>query len=52
LGVNLGRLGLDVRYERGFSTNEAEFIGNNITNISGRVDSRPEQIIFSVSVHL
>jgi len=52
IGVSLGRLGLDVRYERGFSDNEAIFIGNNITDISGRVDSRPEQIIFSVSVRL
>ena len=51
-GVNLGRLGLDVRYERGFSENEADFIGNNVTNISGRVDSRPSQVIFAVSLKL
>lgn len=51
-GVNLGRLGLDVRYERGFSENEANFIGNNVTDISGRVDSRPSQIIFSLSLML
>lgn len=51
-GVNLGRIGLDVRYERGFSENEAEFISNNITNIQGRVDSRPAQVIFSLSVKL
>lgn len=52
VGVNLGRLGLDVRYERGFSENEARFIGNNITDIEGRVDSRPSQIIFALSVKL
>ncbi len=52
VGVNLGNIGLDVRYERGFSENEANFIGNNITNIDGRVDSRPEQIIFGVSFKL
>ena len=52
VGVNIGRLGLDVRYERGFSENEANFIGNNITNISGRVDARPSQVIFSASVKL
>ncbi len=51
-GVNLGRLGLDVRYERGFSENEAAFIGDNITDISGRVDTRPSQVIFSLSVDL
>lgn len=51
-GVNLGRLGLDVRYERGFSENEAEFVGENVTDISGRVDSRPSQIIFAVSLAL
>ena len=51
-GVNLGRLGFDVRYERGFSENEARFIGDNITNINGRVDSRPSQIILAVSLAL
>lgn len=51
-GVNLGRLGFDVRYERGFSENEAEFVGDNVTDISGRVDSRPSQIIFAVSLKL
>jgi len=52
VGVNLGKVGLDVRYERGFSKNEAEFIGDNITDISGRVDSRPSQIIFALSLKL
>jgi len=52
VGVNLGRLGLDVRYERGFSENEAEIIGDNITDVSGRVDSRPSQIIFALSLKL
>ena len=51
-GVDIGRLGLDVRYERGFSENEAEFIGENVTNIQGRVDSRPSQVIFAVSLKL
>lgn len=51
-GVDLGRLGLDVRYERGFSENEAKFVGENVTDISGRVDSRPSQVIFAVSLKL
>lgn len=52
LGVNLGRLGLDVRYERGFSENEARFVSDNVTSIEGRVDSRPLQVIFAVSLKL
>ncbi len=52
VGVNLGKVGVDVRYERGFSENEAEFIGNNITDVSGRVDSRPSQVIFALSLKL
>jgi len=52
VGVNLGKIGLDVRYERGFSENEAEFIDNNITTVSGRVDSRPSQVIFALSLKL
>ena len=49
-GLDLGRLGLDVRYERGFNENEATFIENSTT--SYRLDSRPEQIIFSLSYRL
>lgn len=52
IGVNLGKLGLDVRYEGAFSENQANLIGNNITDISGRVDSRPSQIIFGLSLKL
>lgn len=44
VGVQLGNLGVDLRYERGFSSNEAKFIG-----IGGRIDTRPEQLIASVS---
>ena len=43
-GVNLGKFGIDLRYERGFSDNEAEFINTNITTIPpSRVDTRPDQ---------
>ena len=52
IGVNLGRLGLDVRYERGFSKNEAEFIDANVANVEGRIDSRPSQVIFAASLKL
>lgn len=45
LSVQLGKLGVDARYERGFSSNEAEFIGGNL----GNVDTRPSQLILSAS---
>jgi hypothetical protein len=50
-GVNLGRFGVDLRYERGFSDNEATFINTNITNVEAdRIDTRPDQLILSLSV--
>lgn len=52
VGVNLGRLGLEVRYERGFSENEVNFINSNILDTTGRVDTRPDQVIFSLSYRL
>ncbi len=47
--VELGRLGIDVRYERGLSANEARW--TNAGDIF-TLDSRPEQIIFSLSYSL
>lgn len=50
-GVNLGKLGIDVRYERGFNSNEAQFINTNITALpDSRIDTRPDQLILSLSV--
>ncbi|MDG1572521.1 outer membrane beta-barrel protein [Robiginitalea sp. M366] len=52
-GINLGKLGIDLRYERGFSENEARFINTNITQVSdSRVDTRPDQLILSFSLKL
>lgn len=52
-GVNLGRIGIDLRYERGFTKNEARFIDRNITEFgTNRIDTRPDQIILSLSVRL
>jgi len=49
--LNFNKFALDVRYERGFSDNEARFLNNN--NIgSGRLDTRPEQLILSLSITL
>ncbi|MFD0861235.1 outer membrane beta-barrel protein [Sungkyunkwania multivorans] len=46
--VQIGNIGLDARYERGFSNNEASLIGDTL----GTIDSRPSQIIFSLSLNL
>lgn len=52
-GVNLGKLGIDIRYERGFSDNEARFINTNLTDLpNSRIDTRPEQLILSLSLKL
>ncbi len=50
--LEFGRIGIDVRYERGFNKNEAEFVDNNIDNTLYRLDARPKQIIFSLSYSL
>ena len=49
IGLNLNRLGIDLRYERGFSDNEATFIDNNNIISLDRLDTRPEQLILSLS---
>jgi len=51
-GVNLGKLGIDLRYERGFTENEISFINSNIVNVNDRVDTRPDQLILSFSLKL
>jgi hypothetical protein len=51
-GLQLGRIGLDVRYERGLKENEASVLDLNDPDGIQRVDSRPNQIIFSLSLNL
>lgn len=52
-GVSFGKFGLDLRYERGLSDNEINFVNSNITTLNGdRVDTRPDQIILSLSLKL
>lgn len=51
IGLNLNKLGIDVRYERGFSNNEAKFLENNNVGTS-RLDTRPDQLILSLSLIL
>lgn len=52
IGLNLNKLGIDVRYERGLSNNEATFLGNNGINVDNRLDTRPDQLILSLSLIL
>lgn len=54
IALNFNKIGIDLRYERGFSENEANFIQNNGLDIfqSSRLDTRPEQLILSLSLAL
>lgn len=52
IGLNLKKFSIDLRYERGFSDNEASFINNNIGGVESRLDTRPEQLILSLSLLL
>ncbi|MFG6688026.1 outer membrane beta-barrel protein [Mariniflexile sp. HNIBRBA6329] len=51
IGLNFNKVGIDLRYERGFSDNEATFLNNNGIGTS-RLDTRPEQLILSLSLLL
>jgi hypothetical protein len=49
-GINLGRIGLEIRYETGFGENLATFINTNVTSLpESKVDTRANQVIFSLS---
>lgn len=53
VGVTLGKLGVDIRYEKGFTENEAHFVNTNITSLpNSRLDTRTEQLILSLSLKL
>jgi len=51
IGFNFNTIGVELRYERGFSDNEATFLDNNSVNIN-RLDTRPDQLILSLSLLL
>lgn len=51
-GVSFGKFGVDLRYERGFSDNEATFIDANNVLSNDRIDTRPDQLILSLSLVL
>lgn len=48
-GIDLGNLGIDVRWERGLTSSEANFVDAN-TNIN--IDNRTNQIIVALSLTL
>lgn len=51
--VELGKIGIDIRYERGLNANEANFLENNIANPSLYIlDTRPQQFIVNLSYSL
>ncbi len=52
VAVNFKSVGIDLRYERGFSENEASFLDNNGIGINDRLDTRPDQLILSISLAL
>lgn len=53
IGLTFNKIGVDLRYERGFSENEATFIGNNLgQGAVNRIDTRPDQLILSLSIAL
>lgn len=53
VGVNLGPVGVDIRYERGLSENEATFINDNVVSLpESRIDTRSDQVILSLSLKI
>lgn len=53
VGLSFNNIGVDLRYERGFSDNEATFIDNNLgAGVISRIDTRPDQLILSFSIAL
>ena len=48
IGFQISNFGIDLRYERGLWENEVDFTGIS----EGRIDTRPDQLILSLSVKL
>ena len=51
-GVEFGKVGIDVRWERGFSDLESSFIGGAAGNTQINYDTRVNQIIIGLSIEL
>lgn len=50
-GIEFGRLGVDVRWERGLTNTESRFVDNNISS-NVNFDTRVNQIIFGLAYRL
>jgi len=48
VAIIIGRIGIDLIYDRGFSKNEASFIDDN-TNAKYTLDTRPQQFLVGLS---
>ncbi|MFY0604362.1 MAG: PorT family protein [Flavobacteriaceae bacterium] len=51
-GVDLGRIGIDIRWERSLSGTETSFLDSTVTNGSVNFDTRVNQIIVGLSYRL
>lgn len=51
-GVQLGSIGIDFRYERGLTENQAAILDLDNPGGAQRVDTRPSQFILSLSLNL
>nr|WP_308427545.1 outer membrane beta-barrel protein [Arenibacter certesii] len=49
-GISFGNLGIDLRYERGFSKNEVDIVDGVLSG--DRIDTRPDQLILSLAISL
>ena len=52
IGLNINKIGIDLRYERGLSKNEADFVENIGGLEPSRIDTRPDQLILGLSFTL
>lgn len=52
IAANFDGFGVDLRYERGLSKNEATFLDNSVSVPPSRIDTRPDQLILSISFAL
>ena len=50
--INFNKFAIDLRYERGLSNNVVSFLDNNGIDVSNRLDTRPDQLILSLSITL
>jgi len=50
--LDIGRFGVGVRFERGFTDNEITILGENDIDVVGTIDARPKQWVICISYRL